>query len=54
MAIPVGNLQCVCKRLVKEKINPDLKGFDCTCSGFDMKGREQILNVKRFVQVTKK
>lgn len=54
MVTTVTNLQCVCKRIIKDKARPDLVATNCKCSGFDQKGVEITFKVKGFVQVIKR
>jgi len=48
------NLQCFCKRVIKDKDRPDIKGVDCKCSGIDKNGVERTIKVTGFLVVNKK
>jgi len=52
--IRIETLQCFCKRTIKDKGRPDIKGFSCKCTGFDNKGFEKIIRVSNYVVVNKR
>jgi len=43
--LELTNLQCFCKRVIKDKDRPDIKGVDCICSGIDQNGVEKTIKV---------